>query len=198
MEPQPVSVPRKGANHDSNPPDRPRRGPPRARGLHDRRQQHADGLGRRDRCDGRGRRIRRGGSGHDLVRRARGLRGERVGLSLAKRHFRAGNYALAEQEFRRAAEAAPRDVGAWLGLAASSDRLKRFEAADRAYGQAVRLAGATPEILNNQGYSYMLRGDFKRAHRALLAARTLDPKNPHVQANLELLQGSAHLARAGL
>src|ERR671932_232237 len=82
-------------------------------------------------------------------------------------------------------------------VASAYDRLKRFGAADRAYGRAVKLAGATPEILNNQGYSYMLRGDFKRAHRALLAARTLDPKNPYVQANLDLLQGSAQLARAG-
>ena len=57
----------------------------------------------------------------------------------------------------------PRDAEAWLGLAASYDRLRRFDLADRAYAQAIGIVGPTAEILNNQGYSYMLRGDYKRA-----------------------------------
>jgi Flp pilus assembly protein TadD len=31
--------------------------------------------------------------------------------------------------------------------------LRRFDLADRAYGQAIRIVGPTAEILNNQGYS---------------------------------------------
>lgn len=115
------------------------------------------------------------------------------GTARGKIQFRAGNYGLAEQEFRRAVEASPRDAEAWLGLAASYDRLKRFELADRAYGQATKLVGATPELLNNQGYSYMLRGDLKRAYQALMAAKTIDPNNPYVENNLALLQASTHL-----
>jgi Flp pilus assembly protein TadD len=88
-------------------------------------------------------------------------------LSMAKRFFRDGNYGLAERYFRRAAEAGPRDAEAWLGLAASYDRLKRYDLADRAYGQVVRLTGHTPEVLNNIGYSYMLRGDYSRAGEKL-------------------------------
>src|SRR5438067_3386871 len=57
-------------------------------------------------------------------------------LNLGKRHFRANNFGLAERYFRRAVEKAPgetrRDAEAWLGLAASYDRLRRFELADRA------------------------------------------------------------------
>jgi hypothetical protein len=51
----------------------------------------------------------------------------------------------------------PRDLDSWIGLAASYDRLRRFELADRAYEQAIKIGGATGEILNNRGYSYMLR-----------------------------------------
>jgi tetratricopeptide (TPR) repeat protein len=79
-------------------------------------------------------------------------------LSLGKKHFRANDFGLAEKHFRRAVESHPRDAEAWLGLAASYDRLRRFDLADRAYGQAVGILGPTVEILNNQGYSYMLRG----------------------------------------
>jgi Flp pilus assembly protein TadD len=79
-------------------------------------------------------------------------------LSLGKKHFRAHDYGLAEKHFRRAVESHPRDAEAWLGLAACYDRLRRFDLADRAYGQAVGILGPTVEILNNQGFSYMLRG----------------------------------------
>ena len=58
-------------------------------------------------------------------------------LLLGKRHYREKNYGLAEQHFRRAAERLPRDGEAWLGLAASYDRLKRYDLADRAYSQAL-------------------------------------------------------------
>ena len=59
-------------------------------------------------------------------------------LVLGKRHYRAKNYGLAEQHFRRAVEKAPRDGEAWLGLAASYDRLKRYDLADRAYSAGAR------------------------------------------------------------
>jgi Flp pilus assembly protein TadD len=111
-------------------------------------------------------------------------------LSLAKGFFRDGNYGLAERYYRRAAETGPRDAEAWLGLAASYDRLKRFNLADRAYAQVLRLAGPTPEVLNNIGYSYMLRGDYGRARQKLAEAQAKDPDNQYVRANLQLLEES--------
>jgi Flp pilus assembly protein TadD len=115
-------------------------------------------------------------------------------LNLGKRHFRDENYGLAEKYFRRAVEKGPtdahRDTEAWLGLAASYDRLRRFELADRAYDAAIKIAGPTAEILNNQGYSYMLRGDFQRARAKLVAAREKEPDNPYIQNNFELLEAS--------
>ncbi len=111
-------------------------------------------------------------------------------LQLAKRYFRSNNYGLAEKSFRSAVEKHPRDAEAWVGLAASYDRLHRFDLADRAYQEAIRIVGPTAEILNNQGFSYMLRGDYARAHKKLEEAQAKDPANPYVAANMRLLENS--------
>ncbi len=117
-------------------------------------------------------------------------------LSLAKKYFRQGGFGLAERHFRKAAEAHPRDAEAWLGLAASYDRLRRFDLADRAYQQVIKIVGPQPEILNNQGYSYMLRGDYRRARATLLAAKRKDPASPFIKNNFDLLIQSERKAKA--
>ena len=114
-------------------------------------------------------------------------------LALGKKHYRANNFGLAEQHFRKAVELHPRDAEAWLGLAASYDRLRRFDLADRAYGEASKIVGETVEILNNEGYSYMLRGDYRRARAKLLAADRKDPGNKYVANNLQFA-GREHAA----
>lgn len=117
-------------------------------------------------------------------------------LNLGKKQYRATNYGMAEKHFRRAVEAHPRDAEAWLGLAASYDRLRRFELADRAYNQAIGIVGPTAEILNNQGYSYMLRGDYKRARAKLADAQRKEPGNRFVQNNIQLLEESSRKGKA--
>jgi hypothetical protein len=59
--------------------------------------------------------------------------------------------AAERRQVRLAVEKHPRDAVAWIGLAASYDRLRRIDLTDRAYGQAVGIVGPTVEILNNQG-----------------------------------------------
>jgi Flp pilus assembly protein TadD len=108
-------------------------------------------------------------------------------VSVGKKYFQQGSYGLAEQHFRKAVELHPQDAGAWNGLAASYDRLRRFDLADRAYAQLIRLTGPTPEVLNNQGFSYMLRGDYGRARATLLAAQAKDPASPYIRNNLAML-----------
>jgi tetratricopeptide (TPR) repeat protein len=76
-----------------------------------------------------------------------------------------------------AVEKSPEDVMAWIGLAASYDRLGRFDLADHAYGAAAKLEGETPRLINNEGYSYMLRGDLKAARAKFHQALKLDPNN---------------------
>jgi Flp pilus assembly protein TadD len=111
-------------------------------------------------------------------------------LSLGKKHYRQNSFGLAEQHFRRAVEKGPKSLEAWIGLAASYDKLRRFDLADRAYAQAIKLGGPSPEILNNQGYSYLLRGDRRKARTTLLQAQAKDPGNPYIRNNLELLDQS--------
>jgi Flp pilus assembly protein TadD len=108
-------------------------------------------------------------------------------LGLGKFHFREGAYGLAEKHFRLFVEANASNPEGWMGLAAAYDKLKRFDLADRAYSQAIRIAGPRPEILNNRGYSYLIRGDFKRARKDLYAAQAQDPENPLIQQNIALL-----------
>jgi Flp pilus assembly protein TadD len=110
----------------------------------------------------------------------------RMGLE----QFNRGNFGISQQYFKDAVEKAPRDVTGWIGLAASYDRLRRFDLADQAYAQAVRLGGETVQILNDQGYSYMLRGNLSAARRKFERAYSLDPSNPVIVNNLELLNGS--------
>jgi tetratricopeptide (TPR) repeat protein len=117
-------------------------------------------------------------------------------LQRGKRYFRHNDFGLAEKSFRTAVQKHPRDAEAWVGLAASYDRLRRFDLADRAYGQAIHLIGPTVEILNDQGFSYMLRGDYARARQKLQQARATDPRNPYVQANLQLLEQSVREHKA--
>lgn len=117
-------------------------------------------------------------------------------LQLGKRYFRSNNFGAAENSFRTAVQKHPNDAEAWVGLAASYDRLHRFDLADRAYAQAIRIIGPTVEILNDEGFSYMLRGDYVRAHKTLQQAQAKDPSNPYVQANLQLLEESYRSGKA--
>ncbi|MDB5545045.1 MAG: Tetratricopeptide 2 [Hyphomicrobiales bacterium] len=101
-----------------------------------------------------------------------------------KAQFREGNYGLAEEAFRRAVESDPGDAESWLGLGATHDKLRRFDLSDRDYAQVERLSGRTAALLNNRGFSYLLRGNFAKARADLSAAHALDPGNPDIESNL--------------
>ncbi len=109
---------------------------------------------------------------------------------LGAEFFNRGDYGLAERRFREAVEKAPEDGAAWVALASSYDRLMRFDLADRAYRRAIELCGETVQILNNQGYSQMLRGNLKSARQKFLQAAAREPDNPTIQNNIRLLDGS--------
>lgn len=100
----------------------------------------------------------------------------------------AGNHGLAERNFREAVERNASDTASWIGLAAAYDNLGRYALADRAYDQAIAQAGETLQILNNRGYSYLLRGDGGRALIQFERALALDPANPVIHNNIGLLR----------
>jgi Flp pilus assembly protein TadD len=111
-------------------------------------------------------------------------------LAAGKNQFNEKNYGNAAAAFKKAVELEPRDGAAWLGLAASYDRLRRFDMADRAYKQAHKYLGNIYQYYNNVGYSHLLRGDLVTARRNFLKAYELAPNNQVVADNLELLGSS--------
>ena len=102
-------------------------------------------------------------------------------------HFSRGNYGLAERYFRDVVEKDPNNADAWIGLAGSYDHIGRFDLADRAYRMAIRLSGETPQILNNMGYSYILRGQYAIARKYFMKAYARQPGDPTIIANIALI-----------
>jgi Flp pilus assembly protein TadD len=108
-------------------------------------------------------------------------------LELGKRYYSKGEFGLAEEAFRKAVELDKNDPEAWLGLAASYDRLRRFDQARRAYDVLFRLVGRTPTVLNNLGYHYILEGNYAKARETLLEAQHSDPTNQFIRNNIDLI-----------
>jgi Flp pilus assembly protein TadD len=111
-------------------------------------------------------------------------------LRMGQEYFNRGVYGVAQQYFQAAVEKAPRDADAWIGLAGSNDRVGRFDLADRAYREAIKLKGETTQNLNNYGYSLMLRGNLNAAREKFKQAFEREPDNPTVQNNISLLNDS--------
>jgi Flp pilus assembly protein TadD len=110
-------------------------------------------------------------------------------LEMAKKYYRDGHFGLAEQSFRKVVAQDRTNAEAWLGLAASYDRLGRFDQARRAYDVVTKLVGNTPTVLNNLGYHYILRGDHANARATLQAAYRADPNNEFIRNNMDLAGG---------
>jgi Flp pilus assembly protein TadD len=108
--------------------------------------------------------------------------------------YRQGDFGLAVEAFSKAVEEEKENGEAWLGLAASYDRLKRFDQARRAYDVVVKIVGHTPTVLNNLGYHYYLKGDMDSARRSFDAALRADPNNVVAKNNLALFWEPAPLS----
>lgn len=111
-------------------------------------------------------------------------------LAQARSHFRNEDYGLAEKYYRKAVEQNPHDADAWVGLAATYDRLRRFDLAERAYQVVVQKVGYTLSVHNNLGYHHYLRGNLSQARKHFDAAQQMDPSNPYVLNNLKLVEPS--------
>lgn len=109
--------------------------------------------------------------------------------------FREKNYGKAYATFKRSVEVFPDDPHAWLGYAAASDQLGRFNNADTAYRKLAKMIPGRPEYYNNLGYSYLLRGDLRQARSYFLKAYEIDPGNETTANNLQLLRNSDKFAK---
>jgi hypothetical protein len=91
-------------------------------------------------------------------------------LAEGRMQFRNGNFALAVDAFRRATRQPAQSVDAYNGLAASYDRLGRFDLARRYYEEALAIAPADPRVIHNYAVSLRLQGRDAEAHQLLASA----------------------------
>jgi Flp pilus assembly protein TadD len=112
-------------------------------------------------------------------------------LTEARGHFRNNNYGYSAAYYKRVVELSPKDPEGYIGLGASYDQLRRYDLSDRVYASLYKLTGATAQYYNNLGYSYMLRGDLRKALINFRKARKLDPDNVVVANNIQLLSDAA-------
>jgi Flp pilus assembly protein TadD len=108
---------------------------------------------------------------------------------------RAAIAALRQGDVARAADLALRATAspaaswrAWNARGVVADLLGDWAAADAAYRRASGLAPDRPELLNNRGWSLMLRGAWNLALPLVRRAAALDPQSVRARHNLELVQ----------
>lgn len=80
---------------------------------------------------------------------------------------------------------------AWNARACLADLAADWALADRAYARAAALAPEQPDLLNNEGWSKLLRGDVEAAIPLLEHAVTLAPGISRAADNLELARAAA-------
>lgn len=80
---------------------------------------------------------------------------------------------------------------AWSARAVAADRQGDWAAADKAYKAGLRLDPLSPLLLNNLGWSLLLRGQWAEARRHLeKAASVAHPADARILANLELAKAA--------
>ena len=88
-----------------------------------------------------------------------------------KAHFRRGQMGLALSSFTAALTANGRSVALLNAIAATYDRLGRFDLSERYYGEALALAPDSAQTQNNLGFSLLLQGRREEAMQHLQIAR---------------------------
>ncbi|WP_205504669.1 tetratricopeptide repeat protein [Sphingomonas arenae] len=79
---------------------------------------------------------------------------------------------------------------AWNARAVAADRQKDWGIADRAYAQALKVSPDNPQLLNNRGWSMLLRGEWSAAVGFLERAAALTPEDAKIAANLDLARSA--------
>lgn len=79
---------------------------------------------------------------------------------------------------------------AWNASGIVADYERRWDDADEAYAMADSLSPDRPEVLNNLGWSLLVRGEWEEALVAIERAAALDPKSKRIAHNLELARAA--------
>jgi tetratricopeptide (TPR) repeat protein len=100
-----------------------------------------------------------------------------------------GQYGLAIDGLTEVVTRDPGNARALTLLAVAYGQLKRFDLADRYHARALEIDPNSAVVLNNWGYSYLVRGDGRRAAGLLERAVATSDGRPIVAANLALARG---------
>ncbi len=111
---------------------------------------------------------------------------ERAAISSAKSGWMARAAVLAE----RAVAAPGASWRAWNARGVIADLRNDFAMADESYQRALTLAPGTSDVLNNLGWSYLLRGRWEEAIASLEQAVAAKPAAPRASNNLELARAA--------
>lgn len=79
---------------------------------------------------------------------------------------------------------------AWNARAVAADLQHDWRSADRAYAKAGKLARDNAQVLNNRGWSLLLRGEWAAAVGPLTRAAALAPGDRKIAANLDLARSA--------
>ena len=111
-----------------------------------------------------------------------GMLMERAGIAAAM----VGNTAYARAYGERAASLPGASWRTWNLLGALADLERDFASADAHYSRAIELAPEQSEVLNNIGWSHLLRGGWSEAVPSLQRAAELKPESRRIANNLQL------------
>lgn len=111
---------------------------------------------------------------------------ERTGIAA----FHVGDFARASAALNAATAIPGASWRAWSARGAVADWRRDWDQADLAYERALELAPDRPEILNNRGWSLMLRGRWTEALPLIDRAAALDPRSEQITRNLELARAA--------
>ena len=108
----------------------------------------------------------------------------------ARAAYRLGRVADAQQWSQRATALPGAGWSAWNLSGVIADLRGEFDRADLAYGKALALAPNRAEVLNNQGWSLLLRGQWMGAAERFRKALDANPASTIARSNLELAEAA--------
>jgi Flp pilus assembly protein TadD len=104
--------------------------------------------------------------------------------------LRIGELAVAGPLIERATAGSGGAWRSWNARGVLADLSRDWKAADAAYARAGQIFPEQPEVLNNQGWSRLLRGDWRGAVGFFEQAAALSPKSQRIGNNLELARAA--------
>jgi Flp pilus assembly protein TadD len=114
------------------------------------------------------------------------LLAERAAISA----LRLDNLGVADLLSVRATSATAASWRAWNARGVVADLKQDWASADEAYGKAAALAPDEPELINNRGWSNLLRGNWQAALKLFEQAAAGDPGSIRIANNLELARAA--------